>query len=172
LRTLLLDSTYFPVKIVSWQRAMILLLTGRAEVILEYTERRIRSVNQSFTLPKILRLHSRHLSNRAPKFSRLNVFVRDRFTCQYCSLHLPPSQLTLDHVLPASRGGALSWENIVASCAKCNTLKGNRTPSEAKLTLLKVPRPPKWSPTLCLRMKEDDPIEWSAWFPTKKDRAV
>lgn len=169
MRTLLLDSTYFPVKIISWQRAMILLLTGRAEMILEYENMAIRTVNQSFSLPKILRLNSRHLSQKTPRFSRFNIFLRDRFTCQYCYQSFHARSLTLDHILPLSRGGPTTWENIVAACAECNTRKGSQTPREAGMQLLKEPRPPKWSPTLCLRIKEDDPEEWFQWLP--KERA-
>jgi 5-methylcytosine-specific restriction endonuclease McrA len=165
MRTLVLDSTYFPVKIISWQRAIVLVLTGRAEVVLEDQDQVIRSVNHHFKFPKILRLFNRHLQSRGPKFSRQNIFLRDDYTCQYCAQNLPASKLTLDHVKPLSRGGPMTWENIVTSCAPCNGRKGNRTPEEARMALLKVPRPPRWSPLICLRLKETDPQEWFDWFP-------
>lgn len=170
MRTLLLDCTYFPVKIISWQRAIVLVLTGRAEVVLENRDQVIRSVNCHFKLPKILRLFNHHLQSRGPKFSRANIFIRDSFTCQYCSLTTHASKLTLDHVVPLSRGGPTTWENIVTSCAPCNGSKGDRTPKEAGMALLKEPRPPKWSPLICLRLKADDPQEWFDWFP-RHDKA-
>jgi len=165
MRTLLLDNTYFPVKIVSWQKAMILLLTGRAEVVLDYSDRTIRSVDDVFTLPMILKLNRRHHGDKIVRFSRMNVFLRDKCRCQYCADYFSPKELTFDHVLPQSKGGATSWENIVTCCQVCNTRKGARTPREAKMRLLKSPRRPNWSAKLCLRLKEDDPIEWYDWIP-------
>ena len=80
------------------------------------------------------------------KFSRRNVFLRDRYTCQYCAVGYTPKELTIDHVVPRSRGGPNSWTNCVTSCEDCNTKKANRTPQECGLTLLKEPRMPKWTP--------------------------
>lgn len=167
MRTLVLDSTYFPVRIVSWQKAMILLFTGRAEMVTHYKERKISGVTENFTLPKILRLYSRHKSDKKVRFSRHNVFWRDSFVCQYCYLKHPASQLTIDHVLPQSRGGKTSWENVVSACSPCNTKKGNKLPHEANMKLIKKPVQPKWSPQICLRLKRDDPEEWSQWFHLK-----
>ena len=168
MRTLVLDSTYFPVRIVSWQRAMILFLSGRAEVVTEYTERQIQGVTKTFALPNILKLHGRHISNRNVRFSRHNIFWRDNFQCQYCKKTELPASLTLDHVLPQSRGGKTNWENIVSCCSPCNTKKGNRLPHEARMKLLKRPKAPKWTPQLYLRLKEDDPKEWGQWFGIKQ----
>ncbi len=168
MRTLVLDSTYFPVRIVSWQRAMILFLSGRAEMVTEYDERRIQGVKETFALPKILRLHSKHKSDKKVRFSRHNVFWRDSFRCQYCKKVELPSRLTLDHVLPQSRGGKTTWENIVSCCSPCNTKKGNKLPHEAGMKLLSRPHTPKWTPQLYLRLKADDPEEWVQWFGIKQ----
>lgn len=165
MRTLLLDSTFFPVRIISWQKAMILLLTGRAEVVTEYDDKLIRSTTKSFTLPKILRLYNRHHSNRLVKFTRLNVYLRDDYTCQYCVKKFHFSELTFDHVKPVSKGGQTSWNNIVTCCKKCNTKKGAKSIKETGFKLLKTPEKPKWSATMCLRIKENDPIEWFHWLP-------
>ncbi len=167
MRTLVLDSTYYPVRIVNWQKAMILLFTDRAEIVTEYQDRRIAGVTNSFTLPKILRLYSRHKSEKKVRFSRQNLFWRDAFKCQYCLEIHSASLLTIDHVLPQSRGGKTSWENVVSACAPCNTKKGNKLPHEANMRLLKKPEQPKWSPQICLRLKEDDPEEWYQWFSLK-----
>lgn len=165
MRTLLLDNTYFPVKIVGWQKAMILLLTGRAEVVLDYQNRSIRSVDNVFALPMILKLNRRHQSSKNVRFSRMNVFLRDKCRCQYCAVGLPVKELTFDHIIPQSKGGATNWENIVTCCQSCNTKKGARTPKEAGMRLLKAPRRPNWSANLCLKLKEGDPEEWYDWIP-------
>jgi 5-methylcytosine-specific restriction endonuclease McrA len=165
MRTLLLDSTFFPVRIISWQKAMILLLTGRAEVVTEYDDKHIRSTSKSFSLPKILRLHNKHHTRRQVKFTRLNVYLRDNYTCQYCYKHFRFSELTFDHVYPASKGGDTSWENIVTCCKKCNSDKGAKLLKETSFKLLNEPIKPKWSPVLCLRLKENDPQEWFQWMP-------
>ncbi len=166
MRTLILDSTYFPVKIVGWQKAMILLLTGRAEVVTEYENLKVRSVTQSYNLPKILRLIARHRGEKTVRFGRLNVYLRDNFQCQYCSEQFPPNLLTFDHVIPVSRQGRTTWENVVTCCSDCNRKKGNKLPQEAGMRLLRSPKRPNWSPELCLRIKDDDPVEWLQWIPT------
>lgn len=165
MRTLLLDNTYFPVKIVSWQKAMVLLLTGKAEVVVDYNDRSIRSASAVFNLPMILKLNRRHHGDKVVRFTRMNVFLRDKCRCQYCAEYFAPHELTFDHVLPQSKGGKTSWENIVTCCTPCNTKKGARSPREAQMRLLKSPRRPNWSATLCLKLKADDPIEWHDWIP-------
>jgi 5-methylcytosine-specific restriction endonuclease McrA len=165
MRTLLLDNGYFPVQIITWQKAMILCLTGRAEIIECYQNQLIRSPSKDFPLPKILRLFSRHKAINYIKFSRFNVFMRDDHTCQYCGIRGDSKNLTFDHVIPQSRGGNTCWGNIVTACADCNSRKGNKYISEAGMSLLKRPGPPAWNPKVCLRLKESDPHEWTFWFP-------
>lgn len=146
---------------------MILFLSGRAEMVTEYQEKKIQGVGSSFSLPKILRLHAKHRSDKKVRFSRHNVFWRDKFHCQYCFRHQPLNRLTIDHVLPQSRGGKTSWENVVSACAPCNTKKGNKLPHEANMKLKNRPLKPNWSPQLYLRLKKDDPEEWYQWFSFK-----
>lgn len=168
MRTLLLDSTFFPIRVVNWQKAMILLLTGRAELVDEYENQTIKSVTQNFNLPRILRLYNRHKSSHTVRFTRQNVFWRDAFRCQYCGGRFSGSDLTFDHVIPSSRGGGTNWVNIVSACHDCNTRKGNKTPEEANMPLLQKPRQPGWTPEVCLRLKDDDPDEWRFWLPQSK----
>ncbi|MGB0454151.1 MAG: HNH endonuclease [Bacteriovoracaceae bacterium] len=163
-----MDNTFFPVKIVSWQKAIVLLLTGRAEVVVEYEDKTIRSVNFDINLPKILRLNSRHRAGKKIKFNRTNVFLRDEHRCQYCHNIFRYDELTIDHVLPVSRGGPTTWQNVVASCARCNTKKGAKTPREAGMKLYKEPKEPNWSPHIYLRIKTNDPPEWTQWFQSPK----
>jgi 5-methylcytosine-specific restriction endonuclease McrA len=80
------------------------------------------------------------------RFSRQNIYLRDGLTCQYCQQRLPRSELNLDHVIPRSRGGRTTWENVVCSCIACNVRKGGRTPQEAGMRLMKTPTRPRWSP--------------------------
>ena len=167
MRTLLLDCNYFPVKIISWQKAMILYLTDRAEVVDEYEDTLVRTVSTSYKLPKVLRLFQIHKLSRNVKFTRMNVFFRDQFKCQYCEISLAASELTLDHVIPVSKNGATNWENIVTCCRPCNFKKGPKTLANANMKLLKIPKKPRWSPELCLRPLKDDPVEWWNFFPQK-----
>ena len=168
MRTLVLDSSFFPVKIVDWKRAMLLLLTGRAEIVDEYDDLIIRSPEKEHTLPKILRLFSKHQQKYNVKFTRINVYTRDKFTCQYCHTRFQMKDLTFDHVIPQSKGGKTSWENIVTCCRDCNGKKGAKSLNEFGRKLLKTPKRPSWSPVLCLRMKESDPLEWGHWIPGAK----
>jgi 5-methylcytosine-specific restriction endonuclease McrA len=159
-RTLLLDASYHPVRVINWQKAIILILSGRAEVVAEFDDIKIRSTRLCLNLPKILRLFSPHRGNQQVQFNRYNVFYRDKFICQYCVKKFNVTELTFDHVVPQSRGGRTNWFNIVSCCHTCNRKKGSKTPEEAGLKLIKKPKQPKWTPYLCLRLKDDDPQEW------------
>ena len=141
--TLLLNATFEPLKVVSWQRAMTLWVQGRVE-ILETHDREVRAVTFSFKLPSIVRLlrfvKPRNLHQ--VKFSRANIYVRDDYTCQYCGQQFEPEDLTFDHVVPVAQGGRRSWENIVTCCVSCNRTKDNRTPEQARMALRRPPRRP------------------------------
>ncbi len=143
---LLLNATYEPIKIVSWKKAITLVFLGKAEM-LERQDRDIHTAHDSYALPSVLRLMRRVRVPRKPvQFSRSNVYRRDNYTCQFCGESFSPGRLTFDHVMPRSRGGETSWVNIVTSCQECNRLKGDRTPTEAGMPLLKTPKEPRWSP--------------------------
>ena len=111
----------------------------------------IHGARIALVIPKIVVLS---IYDRLPrlevKFSRRNVFLRDKFTCQYCAKVLPETQLNLDHVIPRSLGGKTSWENVVCSCVECNRRKGGRTPEQARLRLLRRPMRPRFSPLVNL----------------------
>lgn len=144
-KVLLLNSSYEPVHIVTWQKALQLLYLGKVDV-LEESHEIARSITISIKIPIVLRLRRYiKISHRKSlvRFSRLNVLLRDSYQCQYCS-YIPSRQnLTLDHVIPVSQGGRRTWENIVTSCIKCNQIKGGRTPDQAGMKLLKKPKAPK-----------------------------
>ncbi|GAB4231266.1 MAG: HNH endonuclease [Acidobacteriota bacterium] len=143
-QTLLLNATYEPLQVVSWKRAVRLYFQEKVEV-LEVYDRVIRSVRLTIAVPAVVRLLyyvPLHQRRNGLRFSRRNVFLRDRFRCQYCGRQLPASQLTCDHVIPVARGGATTWENVVTSCIPCNRYKGNRTPEEAGMSLRRTPVAP------------------------------
>jgi 5-methylcytosine-specific restriction endonuclease McrA len=149
--TLLLNASFEPLKIISWQKAITLLFAGKVEVIEEYS-REIHSVTFSIKLPSILRLlkYVKVKKHRMVKFSRANIYARDKYTCQYCGSAHRTEELTFDHVIPVSRGGTKNWDNIVTACIDCNRKKGGRTPYEAGMRLVQKPTEPRWVPALNL----------------------
>ena len=162
--TLLLSTSFEPVKVISWKKAVTLVFLEKVEV-LEFYDRIIRSPSVEFTLPAVVKLLK--TVPRRPhriKFSRQNLFFRDNFTCQYCKRPYPSHQLTYDHVIPRSRGGKTTWTNIVTSCITCNLRKGNRLP-QGPLRLQRKPEEPRWLPSLTLAIrKESAPRVWQDYL--------
>jgi 5-methylcytosine-specific restriction endonuclease McrA len=141
-RVLVLNATYEPINVCSVRRAVVLLLKDKAE-LLERGGWELHSENATLARPVVIRLVSYvHVPRDAHrrKITRRAVFARDGWTCQYCGSH---SNLTVDHVIPRSKGGSSSWENIVASCAPCNRRKGDRLPKQAGMHPRHAPRTPR-----------------------------
>lgn len=161
---LLLNSSFEPLKIISWQRAITMLFMGKVEVIEEY-EHDIRSVSLIIKAPAVVRLMQFvRLGRRSPPLCRTNILARDNFECQYCGENLSSKVATLDHVLPRSRAGKTSWENVVCCCSPCNRKKGGRTPHEAKMPLRKKPVRPDWLPVLSKRFNGRIPHAWHVFL--------
>jgi 5-methylcytosine-specific restriction endonuclease McrA len=143
---LMLNQSWEPLRLVSLKKAIILLLQEKAELV-EAAEQRLRAQHVVFDIPLVIRL-VRYVSikrgRRPISCSRRGVLLRDRDTCQYCGAMPGRKRLTIDHVLPRSRGGVTSWENCVAACEACNRAKGGRTPAEARMALRSVPAAPKY----------------------------
>jgi 5-methylcytosine-specific restriction endonuclease McrA len=143
---LVLNQSFEPLRLVSLRRAIVLLVQEKAEVV-EAAEARLRAQHQAFAAPLVIRL-VRYVAvgqrRRPLACSRRGVLIRDRETCQYCGATLGRAHLTIDHVLPRSRGGVTSWENCVAACSACNHRKGGRTPEEAGMTLRVAPLAPRY----------------------------
>lgn len=139
-QVLVLNATYEPINVCSMQRAVVLVLKEKAEV-LEGAARRLRTCESSLTLPLVIRLsyYVRVPRHESRKITRRAIFARDGYSCQYCG---SGARLTMDHVVPRSRGGGSSWENVVTSCAPCNHRKGDRLPAEVQMFPKKAPRPP------------------------------
>src|SRR6202795_16895 len=138
---LVLNATFEPINVTAVRRAMVLMIKGVAQAE-ELSHTKIHSTSRALPVPSVIRLLAyRHIPQQTRALSRKNILLRDRNTCQFCARTLPASELTLDHVVPRSRGGRSSWENLVACCYKCNNSKGDRTPEEAGIALTRRPRP-------------------------------
>ena len=122
--------SYFPLSLWSWQEAIKAVFLDRVNVLSEY-ERTVRSPSFEMQLPSVIALKEYVHLDRRPAFTRFNVFLRDRFHCQYCGDRFRTEDLTFDHVVPRSRGGRTTWTNIVTACQSCNLEKGSRLPEES-----------------------------------------
>jgi 5-methylcytosine-specific restriction endonuclease McrA len=165
--TLLLNASYEPLSVITWQRAMTLFFLEKVEVVAEYDDKHIHSSTSIFQMPSVVRL-VKYVRRRymGVKFSRQNIYARDGYTCQYCGDKPPLHDLSFDHVAPRSQGGRTCWENIVACCVDCNRTKGGRTPEEAGMPLLKRPVKPRSMAHLSLRVeKQKPPSDWLTYLP-------
>jgi 5-methylcytosine-specific restriction endonuclease McrA len=147
-QVLLLNISYEPLKIINWKKAINMLFLGKVEVIEEYSSE-VHAISFTIKAPSVVRLLTRVKRNKSPvKFSRQNIYARDRSKCQYCGIKFSSEELTYDHVLPKSRGGRTEWENIVTCCVNCNRKKGGRLPQEADMNLVRRPFQPDWVPSM------------------------
>ena len=192
---LVLNRFYMAVHVVCVRRAFVLLYRAVAEVIhieqgqyanfdfgawCEMSQLRsddksaeqdwIRAVNFEIQVPRIIRLTA---FDRVPlqslRFNRRNLFARDGHRCQYCGKLPPASQLSLDHVVPRSRGGDTSWENVVCACVACNTRKGGRTPKEARMKLITKPIRPRHNPQMAVKLGNPKYASWRTFLPSMAD---
>ena len=144
-RTLLLSQGYEPIKVISWQRAITLLTLGKVEVIEEY-DADVRATSLIVKIPAVVRLLRAFRRHAKPvKFSRVNIYARDGYRCQYCGGRCSVSELTYDHVVPRARGGRTEWTNVVTACEPCNLSKGHRLPRDSGVWPLHPPyQPSTW----------------------------
>ncbi len=187
---LVLNRLYMAVQVVGVRRAFGLLCRDVAEVIhleegrfanydfqswQEISELRaeekqpdedwIRAVSFEIQVPRVIRLLSYdRLPKRSLRLNRHTLLARDEHRCQYCGRRMPVSQLSMDHVIPRSRGGQTTWENIVCACLSCNVRKGGRTPKEAHMTLIRKPVRPHRSPLLLLKLNNPKYESWKTWL--------
>lgn len=187
---LVLNRLYMAVHVISVRRAFCLLCKELAEVVTiedgyyqsydfqswrEVSEAHarfkgpdddyVRTVHFEIQAPRIIRLLGYdRLPRQRVKFNRRNLFARDGNRCQYCGKRFATSELSLDHVVPRSRGGGSNWENIVCACLKCNVRKGGRTPREANMHLIKEPVEPRTSPVLDLKLSHRKYNSWKTFL--------
>ncbi len=133
--------SYFPLSLWSWQETVKAVCLDRVNIVSHY-DRVVRSPSYEMRLPSVISLKEYIPTARRPAFTRFNVFLRDRFTCQYCGQPFASHDLTFDHVIPRSRGGWTTWENVVTACSACNLVKGSRLPAEAGMHPRHAPRQP------------------------------
>ncbi len=139
---LVLNQDYSPLTLCSLQRAFLLIYLNKAELLDRVEGKSLRSVSQSFPYPSVIRiLEYRHVPYRGVVLTRFNIFKRDNYQCQYCGT---PKDLTLDHLIPKSKGGKSSWTNLVTACRHCNSKKGDFTPEEVGMKLAKKPVKPSY----------------------------
>ena len=178
-RVLVLNRVYTPIQVVSLKRAFCLVYRGAARFMdREYRtfdfdswsalsvavgEESVGIVGRMIRVPRVLLLATYdRLPRRQVRFSRYNIFARDRNTCQYCGRPFQKSDLNLDHVVPRAQGGKTTWENVVCCCIKCNRRKGGLTPLEAGMHLVRRPGRPRW--TECLNLSRRHPA-YREWLP-------
>lgn len=125
----------------------------------------VRTVRFDIAVPRIIRLLGYdRLPAQSVKLNRRNLFARDRNHCQYCGHHFPTSELSIDHVLPKSQGGGDTWDNLVCACIRCNAKKGGRTPKQASMKLITLPKQPKRNPLISMRMGHDRYASWKQFL--------
>ena len=168
---LFLDASYRPLRVASWERAITDLFLGKCEIVEYSKDRMIQGVSERFPMPAVVRVLRNFKRDRiAVKFSRLNIYTRDNFACQYCGDKQPTEDLTFDHVLPRSKGGKTSWENIVTCCAECNRKKDARTPEQAGMRLKRKPVKPKYLPVVTVKLnRREVPAEWLPYWSVTLD---
>ena len=136
--------SYYPLSLWPWQTAVKAMFLERVDIVAHY-DREVHSPSHSLKLPSVIALKEYIPAARRPAFTRFNVFLRDRFHCQYCGGDFATNELTFDHVVPKSRGGRTSWNNVVTACSPCNLLKGNRLLREIGMHLQRAPLEPTFS---------------------------
>jgi len=159
--TLLLAASYEPIDIISWQDAIRLMFLGKVEVVEEY-EKDLRSTYLIIKMPAVVRLLSMFKKRKKKvKFSRVNIYARDKYKCQYCGTGGKMKDFTFDHVIPKAQGGKTVWKNIVTCCIDCNSKKGDKSLEQASMRLRKTPVQPKWLPAVTIRVNQQHmPDAW------------
>ena len=142
MKTLLLNQDSTPLKIIGWQKCIILCLKGVITPI-DYWGKTIKdSMGRKYPLPRVAILHKYVRRPHGPVLSKKNIFLRDNYRCAYCKKELSNNNITVDHIIPSSKGGKNTWTNLITSCDTCNRKKGNRTPEEAGMKIV-YPKMPK-----------------------------
>jgi 5-methylcytosine-specific restriction endonuclease McrA len=158
-KVLVLNQDNSPISICSVQRAFILTFLKKTEMVVPANGYRLRTVDDSFPMPAVIRLTRYvHIPYKGVALTRQNVFKRDNFNCQYCGIS---RDLTLDHVIPKSKGGRSSWDNLITACRRCNTRKGDFTPDQAGIRLKTKP----FKPSYLMFLREFSGYHCDEWMP-------
>ncbi|HEY4716858.1 MAG TPA: HNH endonuclease [bacterium] len=177
---LVLNRSFIPVHVTTLRRAFVLFYANIAKAVdkqfrtfdfnswsqlsVELGEAGVGLVNREIKIPRVILLTTYdRLPKRRIRFSRYNIFARDKNTCQYCGRKFPRNELTIDHVIPRSLGGVTCWDNVVCSCIECNRMKGGRLPEFANMLLITKPKKPAWTPYFGLFLK--GAMKYEEWAP-------
>lgn len=179
---LVLNRVYLPVHVTTVRRAVSMMYQGTARALdheyrtfdfedwivrVEHDGDLIGTSAGPLPVPRVIVLsHYDRLPRRHVRFSRSNIFSRDRYTCQYCGVRPGRASLNLDHVVPRAQGGRTTWENVVCSCIPCNRRKGGRTPEQAGFRLHRRPTRPRWTPLLSAPAGHIRYLEWAPFVPS------
>lgn len=156
---MVLNADYSAISLCTVPKAFLLVYLDKAELVASANDEILRSVNTSFPMPSVIRLNRYvNVPYKGVVLSRHNIFKRDSNSCTYCGSR---KDLTLDHVLPKSRGGQTSWTNLTTACRRCNTQKGNQTPEEARMPLKIKP----FRPTFVMFLRDFDGFSEVTWYP-------
>lgn len=148
-----------PPSTINWREAVTYVWLDKVHVLEWYDDWVVRSWSWETRVPAVIMMKDMLRRKRVPRFSRYNLYLRDMFTCQYCEKHFPQSILTMDHVLPQSKGGKTNWENIVAACRPCNSKKANHTDMKPKV----MPYQPDYFELVAKRKQLDFDIRHPSW---------
>lgn len=184
-QVLVLNKSWVVVNVASVRRAMGLLYQDLARAVhpedyslydfddwcdlskLQKSSRMISTPTRDIRVPEVIILNAFNgFFRREVRFSRRNIFERDKHTCQYCRKRLSKSELTIDHVVPQSKGGKDTWENLALACVTCNVQKANRTPKQANMPLIKKPVKPAWLPAMGIRIPTTQLSSWQRFIDT------
>ncbi len=169
---LVLDVQMRPLRVEHWTKVIGDLFLGKVEVVEYSRDRMIQGIGREYQLPAVVRVARAFKRDKVQvRFSRLNIYARDGFTCQYCGERCDSEDLNFDHVVPRSQGGRTTWENIVTCCLPCNGAKANRTPAQAGMALRRAPKKPHTLPAITVKFNGSRvPEEWKPYWSTELER--
>jgi len=158
-RALVLNQDFRPISVCSIQRAFVLVFMNKVEMVQSFNGHKLHTVDKAYHIPAVVRLQKYiHVPYRGVELSRVNIFKRDNYACQYCGTS---RDLSIDHVIPRSRGGASNWKNLVTACKACNARKGDNTPEEANMPLAQKP----FKPSYLMFLRDFSGFKYEEWKP-------
>jgi len=159
LRALVLNQDFSPISVCSIQRAFVLVFMNKVEMITSFNGSKFHTVDSEFNIPAVVRLQQYvKVPYRGVELSRINVFKRDGYCCQYCG---STGNLSIDHVIPRSKGGGSNWKNLATACKPCNAKKGDSTPEEAEMPLNQAP----FKPSYLMFLRDFSGLKYEEWKP-------
>lgn len=159
MRSLVLNQDFRPISVCSIQRAFVLVFMNKVEMVTSFNGTKFHTVDKEYHIPAVVRLNNYvNVPYRGVELSRVNIFKRDNYTCQYCG---KDKDLSIDHVLPRSRGGGSTWKNLITACKTCNARKGDYTPDEAEMLMIQKP----FKPSYLMFLRDFSGFKYEEWVP-------